>query len=411
MKIPEWEIRDAICWNPSLLNYPHKLKLSNFQVHLKGLQENKFIDILFRIKDEDKDYLIVELKKDFADEKAVKQVLNYKKLFCRRGIPQSMVVPMVAAPFVSSSVKKICKKKGVEYSELDLNQIHKTRPRSELDDEQKKMLADELRIISNKNPLCAHEILGMDSVVKTMEKFDDKGAWFWLYYSILDGGGPAQTFIKGYMSLVKDGINTPQKIAELSEKGLENAQERVLESIERGGAVLFNPGKEGNINYGKAIVKAALLLKKYDFSFDLLYEKSSKDDNALSFLIEELANINFLKSKSSRRKKQFLRGMVLRGGWNLPVEDKFFMEKPSQSTHIMNVSRRLGIKEDMDEFCEKYLPNKAVLSHALWIIGKKYCMTNAKPRCNLCLRKICNSGMIWGKKVVHTGVGLDRWMK
>lgn len=132
-----------------------------------------------------------------------------------------------------------------------------------------------------------------------------------------------------------------------------------------------------------------------------MYKKAKESGDVLGFLVKELSSITFMKSKYSRRKKQFLRGMSMRGGWNLPTGDPWFLEGPDQSTHIMNVVRRLGIawkdmNKNINKFCDKYLKDRAVLSHALWVIGKKNCLTNSRPKCEECLKDVCSSADSFG---------------
>jgi len=113
MRIPEWEIRDAICWNPKLLGI--NAKLVGFQIHLKGMEERKFIDILFKTKDK---FLIVEHKKDEVTKFALDQVLNYKKLFCaEKALSEKSVDVMVAAPHISQERKWLCHEREIKNKE------------------------------------------------------------------------------------------------------------------------------------------------------------------------------------------------------------------------------------------------------------------------------------------------------
>ncbi len=398
MKIPEWEIRDAVCWNPDLLDTSYDLELVDFQVPVKKGNQEKYIDILFNIKDNtEKNYLILELKKQTATESAVEQVLEYKDWFCTRKYQkENEVVAMVAAPNIIPAVKK----KEVKYSEIDTEQVHETHPREETDKEQ---LAKKLRETSQQNPLFAHELIKG----RNPQEFNEERAWLWLFYSILDGGGPAQTFIKAYRSMKREEIHKPRQLNQLIEEhGEENAARKLLPHLRK--ATLFNPGKGGVINYGKAILKAAELLKEHGYSFKELH----RENKELKDIKETLGNIPYMKSNDSRRKKQFIRGMVLRGNWNYPRDNEYFFEKPKQSTHIMNVSRRLGLNNhrELKEFTENQLEDYMVLSHSLWVLGKKHCSTSTKPECIRCkARKPCPSSESFKAKPMPN-VGLDKWM-
>lgn len=399
MDIPEWEIRDAVCWNPDLLDTEYDLKLVDFQVPVRVGSNERYMDVLFDIKDESKkDYLILELKKDVATEKAVEQVLEYRKLFCKRNYrKKNEVEAMVAAPEVLSNART----SEVKTSEVDVEEVHSTHPRGEVNKEE---LASKLREISEKNPLFAHEL----NQGREPREFNKERSWLWMFYTILDGGGPAQTFIKAYESMKRKGVHRPEDMIELKEeKGFEESSRSLLPHLRK--ATLFNPGRGGVINYAKALIEAAELLEEHEYSFKKLYEYNEK----LNEIKNTLSTVTFMKSNESRRKKQFIRGMVLRGSWKYPREDEYFFEKPSQSTHIMNVSRRLGMidSDDVKRFNEDHLGDYMVLSHSLWVLGKKYCSTSSRPQCNRCrARSSCPSNDSFKAKPIPN-VGLDKWIE
>lgn len=233
MKIPEWEIRDAVCWNPELIGTDHELKLIDFQVPVKRGSQEKYLDVLFNIQnDSKKRYLILELKKETATDSAVKQVLEYRDWFCTRNyLKETEVEAMVAAPHIPSNLDH----EDVKFSEIDLQEVHETHLRGKKDEEK---LAEILRETSEENPLFAHELLQG----RGARRFKGERTWLWMFYTILDGGGPAQTFVKAYRSMKKQEIHLPRDLINLkNEHGEEKAARKLLPHLRK--ATLFNPGR------------------------------------------------------------------------------------------------------------------------------------------------------------------------
>lgn len=93
---------------------------------------------------------------------------------------------------------------------------------------------------------------------------------------------------------------------------------------------------------------------------------------------------------------QFIRGMVLKGPWKLPLTDDKLLEKCRFNVRFAGKARLGLIKSeesyyhDLGKFADEYLDgNRAIISHVLWYIRKKYC--DQKILCEECkLAGYCN---------------------
>jgi hypothetical protein len=82
--------------------------------------------------------------------------------------------------------------------------------------------------------------------------------------------------------------------------------------------------------------------------------------------------------------------MVLKGPWKLPLTDNNFLEKCdfnirfAGKTRLCIVEKEEDYYSDLRKFSDEYLGgNKAIISHVLWYIRKKYC--NRIPSCKDCV--------------------------
>jgi len=81
--------------------------------------------------------------------------------------------------------------------------------------------------------------------------------------------------------------------------------------------------------------------------------------------------------------------MVLKSSWNLPLTDDKLLEKCKFNIRFAS-KMRLGLIEDessyysdLGKFADEYLDgNRAIISHALWYIRKRYC--DKKIMCDDC---------------------------
>lgn len=156
----------------------------------------------------------------------------------------------------------------------------------------------------------------------------------------------------------------------------------------------FTPLKDrtmGVHSQPRSIVEAALFMAKYDFNFTNLYlaffEKTSSRAQACETLWKALQDIYGV---GPRIASQFIRGMVLKGGWDFPLNDDRFLE---ECDFNVQMAQRLGLAHDkaqfrteLGKFADTYLEgNRAILSHVIWYIRKRYCRPKlSKALCGDC---------------------------
>jgi hypothetical protein len=458
MYLSEWEIEDAIAWTPSIIEIPPYtgLRLKDRQRYLKTI--GGYIDLLFEWQNK---YVIAELKAIPIEDKTTvtDQVLTYRKALARESnIDEEKIVCILASPLgFSQDVLDICQKTGVLTKSLDQTSLIQSAPRhrdsllpgffsdseeesrlidllqrrrieintSEIndhtvsavksaktwlsqrvhDDFGKRTLAALFKQVSSMAPLMAHEISAPSD--GSLRSNEDK--WFWLFYSVLDRRANASTFINARNALDRNGVFNPRHIYDLAERGEKQAKERIAEILENAGFALLVDNGQGRLAYPKSIIDAARFIKRYDYDFEKIYNEHmtrNHNDREATFnsLWKELTGIYGV---GPRIAAQFIRGMTLKGSWDLPLKDNRLLEKTPLNCRFAG-SARFGVVEsestyerELAKFADQYLEgNRAILSHVLWYIRKRFC--NKVPICSECpmtgyctlFLKLSNSGSL-----------------
>lgn len=441
MDIPEEEIEQAIIWDLSLLKLrPNgKLKLVARQRPLKT--SDGFIDLLL---EDGKRYYIVELKRDLIKHKSIvtDQVLRYKtSLMQEMNLPSSKFTCVLASPQgLLDDVKELCRINHVIPKTLDEDRIvdvlsSKSRelqiPSKEetiykiiferrlkfnrekisedkIQDEAKSVLnwvtfrqhdylskqriASLFRDISSKAPIEAHQVPDAGRVPDNyrLETFTDQ--WFWLFYTCLDKRSNASTFIKAKRILETNHLFMPQDIIrELEKYGKDIVVDRITTLLEQNRFPLLHDFVLGKFAVATSIVSAAQLIEKFNYSFDTFYNHyknlhAGNLDATLESIQQELDTIHGV---GPRMRSQFVRGMVLKGNWKLPLKDNSFLEKSRFNTYFAGparfslISNEEDYEKDLSIFADEYLEgNKAIVSHTLWFVRKKYC--GKAKHCQVC---------------------------
>ena len=442
MYLSEWEIEDAIAWNPSIIEIPPYtgLRLKDRQRYLKTI--GGYIDLLFEWQNR---YVIAELKAIPIEDKSIvtDQVLTYKKALAREAnIDEEKIVCILATPLgFSQDVLDLCEKFGVLTKSLDEASLIQSAPRhrdsllsgffsdneeesrlidllqrrrieinsSEInehtasavksaktwlsqrvhDDFGKRVLAVLFEQVSSMAPLMAHEVF--TSSDGSLRSNEDK--WFWLFYSVLDRRANASTFVNARNALDRQGLFNPRNLVSLVDTvGKDNAMLRIAEILEKEGFALLVDNGHGKLAYPLSIIDAARLMKRYDYDFELMYKthlEKARGNLVATFqslwreLTEEIYGVG------PRIAAQFIRGMTLKGSWNLPLDDDRLLEKTPLNCRFAGSPRFALVESESTyaresaEFADGYLNgNRAILSHVLWYIRKRYC--DKTPNCSEC---------------------------
>ncbi len=442
MYLSEWEIEDTIAWNPSIIEIPPYtgLRLKDRQRYLKTI--GGYIDLLFEWQNR---YVIAELKAVPIEDKSTvtDQVLLYKKALARESnIDEEKITCILASPLgFSKEVLDICEKLGVLTKTLDERSLIQSAPHHRIgflsgflsdnedesglldllqrrriaissskmsddtasavksaktwlsqrvhDDFGKKALAALFQETSSKAPLMAHETFTSSSGF--LRNNEDK--WFWLFYSVLDRRANASTFVNARNALDREGLFNPRNIVSLVDTvGKDNAMLRIAEILENAGFALLVDNGHGKRAYPQSIIDAARLMKKYDYDFDRMYQTLLEKNNGnpvatFQSVWRELTDEIY--GVGPRIAAQFIRGMTLKGSWNLPLNDERLVEKTPLNCRFAG-SPRFALVEsestytrELAEFADGYLNgNRAILSHVLWYIRKRYC--DKVPNCSEC---------------------------
>lgn len=414
MYAPEWEIEELLAHNPELLGFPSKkLKLIERQKYLK--KSGRYIDLLFK---KDNAYLIVEIKSTLVNDKSVitDQLMSYRKTLANElGILEDKIMCVLISPNgFSEDVEKLCREARIITRTLDqtnlVNALRKlslksqhtrkeffTKIKSEsapqtldiLDEHAKRRLGRLFVKISESAPIQAHEV-GTESNGKLITNRD---MWFWLFYSVMDRRANAATFVKAKEALEKERIFAPYKtVALVKNKGERATMNKIAKILEKSNFPLLNDNVRGKLSFPKSIVDAAKFASSYSCDFKYLYEDYVK---AHQGNLTEARNLIWrdLQKKiygaGPRIASQIVRGMVLKGPWNFPLDDNRFLEKCRFNVWIAGKTR-LGLITDESEYYEQlgkfaddFLDrNRGIIAHVLWYIRKRYC--TRPPKCNEC---------------------------
>lgn len=445
LSIPEWEIEEIIEKYPVILGLDKKFKnpkLLGKQVFLN--KSGRFIDLLFIT--EDKNYIIVELKKTFIDDISVlyDQLLKYKiDLASELKVPKNQIFCMLASPKgFAANVIQSCKEEKVYWKHIDeklisqifmkksynAKDIHlenwilkKRHPKiyskrekvshhplkhlksvqhyiksNEHDETAKKGIAKLFKKISFKAPLCAHEVFH-----SSYECFkDDSQRWFWIFYSVLDRRANAVTFVKAGEHLKKNHLFDPEAICDQIKKiGKQQTIQLIHDSLEISDFPLCSDSIRHEYAMPSSIVEAAQWYKKYEFSIKNVknsIENLSKYKNkmpALELIRQLKENIYGV---GERIGGQIVRGFILKDKWDWKTNYHQMLEKCD--FNILFASKlRLGLVstnqlyyKELINFGDLYLDgNYSMISHVLWYIRKRYCLR--PKRCFECpIAGYCN---------------------
>ena len=355
--------------------YPHEIVCGS-----EGCQhdQNRFVDVAAR-----KDGALYAFEyKSSADRllRAVKQVDNYSKSF-------DFVIVVAEVPRSDISINP---KRGVRIKEIlaqgaGLWTVQFIRSKNLW---QKADLAKCLIKISKVAPIEAHEV----NTESTGRLRTQEDKWFWLFYSVMDRRSNAATFINAKEILKKARLFSPVQITRaVRDLGKDKTIHKITSTLTGN---CFAPLKDrtmGVLAQPRSIVEAALFMAKYDFNFTNLYlaffEKASSRAQACEMLWKALQDIYGV---GPRIASQFIRGMVLKGGWDFPLIDDRYLEECDFNVQI---AQKMGLVQDkaqfrteLGKFADTYLEgNRGILSHVIWYIRKRYCHPNlSKALCAEC---------------------------
>lgn len=443
MYIPEWEIEETLAVNPKLIEIPEivrDLKLVERQKYLRKL--GRYIDLLFQHQEK---YVVVEIKSNYIDNDAVvtNQILEYKRGLSKElNIDEKNIICILVSPEgFSDKIIKMCKSYGIIAFQIDENKIINFMPKDDKyifsigsdyrkrifrkilmkrgifinkemdaniniinneirsirtwikynlhDDYAKSKIAIIFKSISRKAPICAHEV-NTTSDGKLISNLDK---WFWLFYSVMDRRSNAANFIKARRILEDHNLFRPEEIVSLVNKvSKDEAIAKIAKILGKNGFPLLYDNHLGKLSQPRSIVDAAIYISKYNYDFDYLYdyhyEKNEADYTSTYQSLRKDIYKNIY-GAGQRIVSQFIRGMVLKGDWNLPLNDDALLEKCSFNVRFAS-KLRLGLisseenyYKELGEFADKYLDgNRAIISHVLWYVRKRYC--DKKILCEEC---------------------------
>lgn len=418
-----------------------KLKAKQFYLpHCGG-----FIDLLLMSKD---NIIIVELKNEkVVDLNTITMQIEKYKDELKMTYPQYEIVTLLASTDdCSEDVKEACKEYGVIFKKIPIKKILKyinnTSSNSEIKNK-KKLIArllqrrlnfsslqesiDSLNIpheesknnsnihsieefikkkshdncsraqlgkifieISKKAPIMAHEIFTESS--GRLQTEEDK--WFWIFYSVLDRRANASTFVKAKRVLEKFQLFKARDIFDyITKKSRELTIKRIHNILKASDFHLVSDSTRLEMAMPNSIVSAAEYLSTYNFKVDNILGFHKKKHPDMSNIDVSVSIIKNLKRNiygvGPRISAQILRGLVLKGGWNLPLAHVDQLERCSFNEYFAGdgrlglISNTESFNEDLKEFTNEYLnENFGIISHVLWYIRKRFCI---RPKfCDIC---------------------------
>lgn len=429
--LPEWEIEEAVAWKPDLLNagWAAKPVVVARQRYLGRL--GRYIDLL--LSTGENKYAIVELKADRVEDPRIvtEQIVAYRLALAQEmGVEPEEIQCVLASPLgFSEEVLSECRKHDVLPKMLDLGSLRvahpkntssllaylsgaenvaftKTRARREqslrsaglapdssmMDASVRKWVSQQLhdevglsqlalvcRHVSSWAPIMAHEI--RTESTGRLESLEDM--WFWLFYSVLDRRANASTFVKARRILMEEGIFLPYDLLEYERRHGEMATlEFMIRCLQTGGFPLSGDSKLGMRARPKSILDAAKLLSNYHYDFrkwlaEVLSRNGGDQLSAFEDIWSEL--VRSIYGVGPRIASQFIRGMVLKGPWQLPLSDTRLLERTSFNIYFAGRDRFCLVRHSgeyesgLAEFADRFLQgNKATISHVLWYVRKRY---------------------------------------
>jgi hypothetical protein len=209
----------------------------------------------------------------------------------------------------------------------------------------------------------------------------------------MDRRSNAANFVKAKEALERKGLFRPHRIVKLISKRNEAfAISSITDILEEYGFPLMYDSYMGKEAHPKSIVDAAKFMSRYNYDFDRLYEhhlKTNHGDYEATYKSIRKDIQESIYGVGPRISSQFIRGMVLKGNWNLPLTDDLLLEKCKFNVRFAGKLRLSLIESaetyslELGKFADEYLNgNRAIISHVLWYVRKKYC--DKKIMCNQC---------------------------
>ena len=400
MHIPEWEIEELLAQYPELLGLPSKrLELVERQKYLG--KSGRYIDLLFKRED---GFVIAEIKSTLVDDESVisNQLLPYRSgLANELGITEDKILCVLISPNgFSESVKKLCREAGIITRTIDPDVLVETIRNLNLKNwseykefsttRARRELSSLFAKISEKAPIQAHEV-GTESNGKLTTNRD---MWFWFFYSVMDRRASAATFVKAKEALERERLFAPYKIVKLVKtKGEKAALNKIARILEDFSFPLLSDKVMGKLSFPKSIIDAARFMSGYNYDFVRLYEDYVKTSEGNLSEARDLIWRD-LKKKiygvGPRIASQIIRGLVIKGPWEFPLDDNRFLEECRFNVWIAGKTR-LNLIGNESEYYDKlgkladdFLNgNRGIIAHVLWYIRKRYC--SHTPKCDECL--------------------------
>lgn len=428
---PEWEIEEALAWRPDLLDlgWVSRPTVVARQRYLSRL--GRYIDLL--LSTGNNNYIIVELKADLVDDPGIvtDQVAAYRLALAEEmRVQPERIRCVLASPLgFSKEVLSECERQNVLAKTLDFAALRAARPRkgdsllaylsnaeqtafaktkarreqllrsagatldsTTVDASVRKWVTEQshdevglsqmafaFKLVSARAPIMAHEIWTQNS--GKLESLDDM--WFWLFYSVLDRRANASTFVKAGRILMEQGIFLPHHlVAHERSHGASATLEFMVHSLETQGFPLSGDSKLGKRSRPMSILDAAKLVGNYSYDFrkwlrDALARNGGDQAETFNDIWTEL--VRSVYGVGPRIASQFIRGMVLKGPWQLPLSDRRLLERSSFNVYFAGPDRFCLVWNSRDyesrlaEFADEFLEgNKAIVSHVLWYVRKRY---------------------------------------
>ena len=215
----------------------------------------------------------------------------------------------------------------------------------------------------------------------------------------MDRRSNATTFVKAKEALERKRLFAPYKIVDLLKKeGEVPALRQIARILKDANFPLLNDHTMGELAFPKSIADAAKFMSKYNYDFQRLRDHylEQQDNNSAETRDKIWKDLQKqIYGVGPRIASQIIRGLVLKGSWELPLDDNRFLEECRFNVWIAGPTR-LGLieKEDeyyprLGEFAEKFLSgNRGIIAHVLWYVRKRYC--GRPPKCDECrLAKHC----------------------
>lgn len=133
------------------------------------------------------------------------------------------------------------------------------------------------------------------------------------------------------------------------------------------------------------------MISKHHYDFEKFYNHHMNSNrNDLESAYNEIRNeLSSIYGVGPRMVSQFIRGMVIKGDWNLPLVHDEFLEQGRFNVYFAGPARFSLIKnekeynQELGQLADDYLEgNRAIISHALWYVRKRYC--GRAKHCNEC---------------------------